>query len=401
MSPPREINSGKEKSIFFHKDLQIIYSVTLIAVMGVASISPAFPKIMEQLNLKPAQVGLLVTVFTVPGIILTLILGVYADIYGRKKILIPSLFLFAVAGAACGLTSNFNLLLIFRFLQGIGAASLGSLNITIIGDLFSGRERSSAMGFNASVLSIGTASYPLIGGGLATLSWNYPFFLPLLAIPVGILVMTSLKNPEPSEKRRLKIYLKNTFNSIKKKEALGLFIASTVTFIILYGAYLTYFPLLMGGDYKADPWVIGVILSVMSVSTAITSSQLGKLAARFSAKRLLIFSYAVYALALLIIPHICHHLWLLTIPAVIFGIAHGINLPSIQTSLASMASLEYRASFMSFNGMVLRTGQSLGPLIMGFIFGIGGMHAVFEGGAAFAILMILVLMAMMENIRMK
>ena len=387
-------NRSANQALFLDKNLMVIYSITLIAVMGVASITPAFPKIIQQLHITPAQAGFLVTTFTLPGIFLTPVLGIYADRYGRKKILIPSLFLFGLAGVGCGMITDFHWLLVFRFLQGIGACSLGSLNVTLIGDLYSGKGRSTAMGYNASVLSIGTATYPLVGGALATLGWNYPFFLPLLAIPVGIAVSLSLKNPEPESSQSLGTYIRNTIRSIRKKEAIALFTASTMTFVILYGAYLTYFPILMGHDFKAVPWMIGIILSVMSVTTAIVSSQLGKLLNRYSGKYLLIFSYLIYGGALLIIPHV-HSLWLLAVPAIVFGIGHGINIPCTQTLLASMAPLEFRASFLSFNGMVLRVGQSLGPLVMGLIMGFAGLDGVFIGAAAIAFLMMVFIRILM------
>jgi len=84
----------------------------------------------------------------------------------------------------------------------MGAGALGTLNVTVIGDIYSGRERSAALGYNSSVLSVGTASYPAIGGALATFGWFYPFTLAFLAVPVGILVLVSLRNPEPHNDQR-------------------------------------------------------------------------------------------------------------------------------------------------------------------------------------------------------
>jgi MFS family permease len=69
------------------------------------------------------------------------------------------------------------------------------MNVTLIGDIFPGRQRTKAMGYNASVLSIGTASYPAIGGALAMIGWNWPLFLPLFAIPMGFVVLFFLKTP--------------------------------------------------------------------------------------------------------------------------------------------------------------------------------------------------------------
>lgn len=364
-----------------------------MAVLGVASITPAFPKIEKVLNISEQQVGLLITVFTLPGVILTPILGVLADRFGRKQILIPSLLLFGIAGTSCFFTRHFDLLLVFRFFQGIGAASLGSLNVTLIGDFFEGRDRATAMGYNASVLSVGTASYPAIGGALATIGWYFPFLLPSLAVPIALLALYSLRSPKPAKNKNLKEYLAKAWNGIKDKRVIGIFIASIFTFIILYGTYLTFLPFLLDSDFSASPLIIGLLMSVMSLTTAVTSSQLGKLSDKYSQQILLKAAFIIYASALIIIPLI-PQLWLMIIPLILFGIGHGLNIPSLQTMLTNLAPVENRAAFMSLNGMVLRLGQTIGPLIMGFIFGLSGIAGVFYAGAAFALIMFMLILLM-------
>lgn len=123
------------------KNIYVIFSITLISVMGVASLTPAFPTIAESLHLSKTQVGLLISVFTLPGVFMTPVMGVFADRFGRKKVLVPSLFLFAIAGFGGFIIHDFHTLLILRFFQGLGAASLGSLNTTLVGDLFKGPDR--------------------------------------------------------------------------------------------------------------------------------------------------------------------------------------------------------------------------------------------------------------------
>ena len=225
----------KSSGLFFNRNLQIIFSVTLMAVLGVSSITPAFPKIARVLNLTSQQVGLLITVFTLPGVILTPLLGVLADRLGRKKVLIPSLLLFGAAGFLCAFTRDFSLLLLFRLLQGTGAASLGSLNVTLIGDFFEGRQRASAMGYNASILSIGTATYPAIGGALAAIGWYLPFALPVLALPIAFFVLVYLQKVEIKNEKKLMDYLSTAWHNIKDIRIIAVFIASISTFIILYG----------------------------------------------------------------------------------------------------------------------------------------------------------------------
>ncbi len=385
-----ENQPDQPKKVFQDTHLRIIFSITLIAVMGVASLTPAFPKIKEALGISNQQIGYLITVFTLPGILLNPVLGILADRFGRKPILVPSLFLFAFAGVACGLTKNFELLLTFRFFQGVGAASLGSLNVTLIGDFYQGRARAEAMGTNASVLSVGTALYPAIGGGMAMLGWHYPFFFPVLAIPVAIWVMVSLDPPKASSGQSLLKYLKGVSQYLADRNVITLFLISVFTFIILYGSYLTYLPLILNDKFSAQSWEIGVIISIGSLATALTSPQLGKLSARFSYKSLLIFANGMYILSMLMIPFIGSK-WLMVLVTIIFGIAMGINIPGIQTLLTGSVPIQYRAAFMSVNGSVLRLGQTLGPVLTGMAYTFAGMGAAFYSGAISAGIIILLL----------
>lgn len=383
-------NDHKTDTLLQDKNIYIIFGITLMAVMGVSSITPAFPKMMNVLNISPRSVGLLITVFTLPGVFLTPLLGILADRYGRKRILVPSLILFGLAGSACAFTQNFQMLLVLRFFQGAGAASLGSLNVTILSDLYTGHRRITAMGYNASVLSVGTAAYPALGGILAAFAWNFPFFLPLIAIPFGLFVLFYLKNPEPSQDLHLLEYLKNTFQCIKDGKALILFTISAVTFIILYGSYLTYFPLFVSLFFTDSPLIIGFLMAGMSLITALTSSQLGKISKHFSGHALLMISFFLYGLSLLILPFITH-LGAISLPIILFGVAQGMNIPGIQTLLATLAPMEYRGAFMSFNGMVLRLGQTLGPLLMGLCYGLWGITGAFITGAVLAFIIVILL----------
>src|ERR687893_2380455 len=185
------------RKVYKDHNLHVLFGVTLIAVLGVSSITPALPEIRDAFGVSSGEVGLLITVFTLPGIALTPVLGVLSDRHGRKKILVPALLLFGVAGGLCAFARSFELLLALRLVQGMGAAALGTLNVTVIGDIYTGRELSAALGYNSSILSIATATYPGLGGLLAIFGWFYPFLLPFLAVPIGFLVLYSLNNPEP------------------------------------------------------------------------------------------------------------------------------------------------------------------------------------------------------------
>ena len=375
---------GTARKLHLDPNLHVVFAVTLMAIMGVANITPAFPRIARELGVSAKQVGFLITYFTLPGVLLTPVLGVLADRWGRKKILGPSLFLFGIAGTSCGFVRDFDLLLALRFIQGVGAAAIGALNVTILGDLYAGRERTTAMGYNASVLSIGTAAYPLIGGALATIGWFYPFFVSIAAIPVGFLVLFTLKSPEPRNRQRLGEYFTDVWHVVREPSIVGLFLCGLVTFIVLYGSYLTYLPFLIATKFEGTPFVIGFILSTSSISTAITASRLGRLAGRFPEKRILAMGYLLYTVSLVLVPFV-RHIWLLLVPTIIYGVAAALNIPNITSLISTFAPMNQRAAIMSLNGMVLRMGQTLGPIIMAGVFGVWGFQGVYFAGAIFTL----------------
>jgi len=372
-----------QEKLYKDKNLQIIFGVTLMSVLAVASITPAFPKIVEELNISATEVGLLITAFTIPGVILTPFIGILADRIGRKRILVPSLFLFGLAGAACVLTKDFDTLIALRAVQGIGGAALVSLNLTLIGDLFPGERVAGAMGLNSSVISIGVATFPMIGGALATLAWNYPFFLPLAALPIGIIVLRWLNYPEPRSKESLREYLSNTWGYLKNIKVASAFTAGVIMFLIIYGPYLTYFSLFLGSSFHPTPFIIGVILSGMAFASAITASQLGRIVKLISPANLVKLGFALQAIALALIPFM-PSLWLMLIPALIFGLAGGTMVPSLQTYIAGMAPSEYRAAFMSVNATMFRLGQTLGPLVFALAYVNGTFEGIFFAGAGLA-----------------
>jgi MFS family permease len=382
------MKSGEEekRKIYLDTNLQIIFGITLTYIMGVAIITPAFPKIVQELNISAKDVGLLIAVFSFPGIPLTPFLGVVADRWGRKRIIIPSLMLFGIAGGLCFFVRDFKLLLILRLIQGIGAAPLGSLTVTIIGDLYSRKELVAAMGYNSSVRSIGSASYPAIGGALAMMGWHYPFILPVIAVPIGFLVLFNLKTPEPENEVHIREHLNIVWKKLRNRQVIGLLVIGIIIFVMLFGSYMTCFPLLLGNSFGLSSLIIGLIIASVSLIAALTSSQLGKIIKLFSRKAILKISFILYALALSIIPLISQT-WLFFIPVIIFGIAHGMSIPVIQALLAEAAPLKYRATFMSVSGMTFRVGQTLGPLLMGMVISVWGIGGAFYAGAGLSIVM--------------
>lgn len=372
-------------------NLYVIFGITLVSIMGVSSIAPALPSISRSLNIPTGQIGLLITFFTIPGIIFTPILGILADRFGRKRILVPSLFLFGIAGTACAFATDFHQLLLFRFFQGLGSASLGVINLTLLGDLYNERDRTIALGYNGGILSVGTAFYPAIGGALTLIGWYYPFFLTLLAIPIGIFAAASLKTVKLDSSQKLTTYFRNIGSALKSRFVIGLFVTMLLTFMMLYGGYITFLTILLDERFGLSALMIGLLLSGASFVTGITSSQLGRLTLRFNEKNLILTASFLYLIFFLLIPEIKTTTGFI-IPIAIFGIAQGINIPSVLNLITGYAKKEYRAAFLSINWMMMRTGQAIGPYIFGLVYIYYGINATFYGSALAAVLSVLIIL---------
>ncbi len=108
--------------------------------------------------------GVLVSAGTLPGIVMAPVIGLLADRYGRRAVVVPCLVAFGVCGALAGLAPSFGALVAIRFLQGAASAGLVNLAVVIIGDHWDGTDRIRRLGQNSAVLTVSLAVFPPVGG---------------------------------------------------------------------------------------------------------------------------------------------------------------------------------------------------------------------------------------------
>ena len=171
---------------------------------------------------------------------------------------------------------------------------------------------------------------------------------------------------------------------IRRREVVVLFFASTAIFILLYGAYITFLPFLMSGRFGSTPLGIGLLMAGLSISTAVTSAGLGRLAAWLGEVMVMRVGFVVFAVGLALVP-LAPVVWALAVPAVLLGFSFATTIPVVQVLLTAIAPVDRRGAVMSLNGTVLRLGQTLGPPVMAVIYRLAGIDAVFFSGAAFAL----------------
>ncbi|MFP4626650.1 MAG: MFS transporter [Natronomonas sp.] len=363
--PSTETDRGGSAIPWRSPTLLVILASSLVGVMGVSMISPVLPELRSIFGVSDAQIGLVITTYTLPGIFLTPFVGLVADRIGRRRVLVPLLFMFGIAGGAIAFVDSFVQVIVLRFVQGIGASALVTLSVTLIGDLYENPRQSAIIGVNGSTIGIGAATYPLIGGSLAAIRWELPFLFFGCGILVGIVAAWALEEPTKQPTGDVRTYVRRLGAVAVLPEALAIFLALFVAFFVFYGAVLTALPLLLNDEFGLTSERIGPLLSVVAVSMSVVSSQYGHVSRWRSPPALVALGFVLFGASLL-------GIWLAPSPVFVavallgFGVGFGITMPSIDTTLVGLVSDSLRAGTMGVRTSMLRLGQTLGPV--GFTF---------------------------------
>jgi MFS family permease len=346
--------------------LYLIFASSLMGVMGVSLISPLLPELRGVFGVSDAQIGLVITVYTLPGVFLTPFIGLVADRIGRRRTIIPLLFIFGIGGGGIAFARTFSEVLLLRFLQGIGASALVTLAVTLIGDFYDGPQQNAVMGLNSSMIGTGAALYPLIGGALAGIRWNVPFLFYGIGIAVGIVAVVALPEPDGRQASDVRTYLTGIRDVVVHPRALAIFAAIFVVFFVFYGAIQTALPLLLSDEFELSSGQIGLTLAMVALASAVVSSQYGRLSQWRSAPELIALGFVAYGLSLL-------GVWIAPSPLFVggallaFGIGFGLVMPSIDTTIVTAVSEQLRAGMMGMRTSVLRLGQTVGPVTFTYL----------------------------------
>lgn len=151
-----------------------------------------------------------------------------SDIFGRKKILLSAVTLFAISSIIAALATNMPMLIAGRALQGTAGGGLVQLSIITISDLFSVRERSVYLGFSGFVWALAGAAGPLVGGAFTqSVSWRWCFWInvPICVVTFVLMaVFLDVHNP----RTRLS-------EGLRAIDWLGTFSILGITLLILLG----------------------------------------------------------------------------------------------------------------------------------------------------------------------
>ena len=156
-----------------------------LAFVDESVVNVALPTIESDLHTTLAAMQWVINAYTLCMSALLLIGGAAADQFGRRRMFLIGVSLFALASLASGLAPDVGVLIGARSVQGVGAALLVPCSLALIGAAFDEKERGAAIGIWSGASAIAAGAAPLLGGWLVDhASWRVIFLInPLLAIP--------------------------------------------------------------------------------------------------------------------------------------------------------------------------------------------------------------------------
>ena len=163
-------------------------------------VNVALPFLQKELNTTAIGVQWVVESYSLFLAALLLVGGSLGDRFGRRRIFLIGVSIFAIASGACGVAVDIGQLIVARAVQGIGGALLVPGSLAIISATFGKEQRGKAIGTWSGFSAITTAFGPVLGGWLVEhISWRAVFFLNL-PLAVAVLVISVWRVPESSEK---------------------------------------------------------------------------------------------------------------------------------------------------------------------------------------------------------
>lgn len=186
----RESLSGKEKMVILLGVLLTLF----LAALDQTIVGTAQPAIIAQFQ------GIDLISWVTSGYLLAStamvpIFGKLSDLYGRKWVLMVGAVIFLIGSALCGTAPSMLLLIIYRVIQGVGAAGITSVAFAIPADLWAPAERAKVSGLITSVFGLAGIVGPFLGGLLTDqISWRAVFYV---NVPIGIvaLIFAAIKMP--------------------------------------------------------------------------------------------------------------------------------------------------------------------------------------------------------------
>ena len=338
--------------------LLTIMLCSMLMLMGGAAVAPALP-LIEQVF--PGQDTLVSMIITIPSLAVALVgfaMGALADRLGKVKVLATSLVVFTAAGAVGflmegGSDTQLYILLVFRFVVGIGIAGISSAVTALIAEYYTGMDRIRALSYQSAAMGVGVLILEYTGGLLAEFSWREPFLVYLIGVPILLMVLLTMKEPRRDEQGTADRVVPE-----RKANKRLLTICYITIFVAMTMAFLlpTKMPTYLQTELAVSTSVTGLFLGVHGVTNACFSLMYRRFVQRLAPFTIIAIGFLLLAVALLTLE-VSESIASSVVMMIVAGAGLGMVCPAVSNTLAGETTASTSGKIMGGYSTCLNLGQ--------------------------------------------
>ena len=345
----------------------ILGFVAFVTSFGAHVVAVNLPAYASQVGVGVAMIGLLIAAYDAAEVVAKPVFGAIADRRGMKQTMLAGLALFVIASLAY-LWVDPRLLILIRFLQGVGAAALSAVSLALVGTYVVER-RGRAYGIYNGIKGAGYVVSPIIGGAIVLKS-NFAMIFVAAAAIGALAFVLSLFLPKP--RIDTKPQLDDDDDGIGLVGLLAVFRQSTlwpwyiVTVVNMFfvGILFGFLPVRVYA-LGYGPLINGVILTAVSASYLLIQPLAGAIADRVNPALTIRVGLFLAGACVILTPFVTG--WLLFIIAILAGVGVGTVWTNTDALVSQQAQAGKLGATMGVAGTFKEIGDMLGPLLIGVV----------------------------------
>lgn len=211
----------------------------LVATVAISidGMLPALSIIADELTpLRPNNAQMILSFFVAGMAAGTLIVGPLSDSFGRKRIIYYGASLYIFSSAVCVLSPSLEVILISRFLQGVGASAPRVVAQALVRDFYKGREMARISSFIMIIFALVPAIAPLLGSFvMLAFNWRFIFLMFIAFVAVSTMWMAFRIDESVTKEKRIEFNLKQVVLAFKEVLSNQMILTSIITLVFAYG----------------------------------------------------------------------------------------------------------------------------------------------------------------------
>jgi len=346
--------------------------LTAIVPLSVDMYLPSFPEIARSLNSTVTKVAFSLSSFFIGIGVGQLLYGPVMDRYGKKRPLIIGLCIYIAASICCFFSTSIEMLVIFRFIQAIGACSGTIAATALVRDLFPPEENARIFSFLILILSVSPLLAPTLGGYIGAI-WGWTSIFALLTILIGLLLAGVWLYLPPGRKGEKHYSLKpaaigkNYAAILKVTQFTGYALIGTVAFSALF-TYIAGSPGIFINDFQLTTKQFGLLFALLASGLTIASQLNNFLLKHFQSQQIIqsaLLLQFCFGILLFVSPFlVISSFWIIVIILFFYLASLGLIIPNA-TALAMEPFTANAGSASALLGFFQMGVGSLATLLVG------------------------------------